>query len=117
MIIKDYEELTRFCGGSNPADLVFLLSNTDKSGSISFNKYIEFTNKLATLNEDENLFFQTIFDAIDEEKEGKLNKEQLIKFYRLVNVPFTDKELDEFVETHDDDKDGKLTYAQASDIS
>lgn len=113
----DYEELTRFCGGSNPADLVFLLSNTDKSGSISFNKYIEFTNKLATLNEDENLFFQTIFDAIDEEKEGKLNKEQLIKFYRLVNVPFTDKELDEFVETHDDDKDGKLTYAQASDIS
>ncbi|KAK8870281.1 hypothetical protein M9Y10_008159 [Tritrichomonas musculus] len=118
----DREELQHFVGDQDPeqaaivADRVFLLCDFDKSGTISFDEYIEFCNMLVALTADEQKFFEKIFYALDKEHVGSLDYDNLVQFYRLASCDMSDEEVRNQIASKDDDKDGRLTFSQAIDI-
>lgn len=107
------DELAKFCGKDN-AEMMFMVYDVDNSGSITFDEFIDFGKKYVEMirNNDSHLK-KSIFDALDEEKSGSLNKEQLARFFGIINIDIPAQELDAFIASRDTNKDGKLTFEEA----
>lgn len=117
----DREELIKFVGGdpeeaSIVVDRVFLLCDYDKSGTISFDEYIEFCNTIALLTQDEQKFFEKIFYALDKDHVGTLDFDNLVQFYRLVLCEMDENDVKKQIAEKDTDKDGRLTFLEAIDF-
>ena len=53
------------------------IADTDGSGTIDFGEFKEFLNKLSPDTEEDEL--KTVFDQIDEDQSGELDKEEFAK--------------------------------------
>ncbi|OHT05581.1 hypothetical protein TRFO_26657 [Tritrichomonas foetus] len=115
------DELEKFCGsengiGVNAVELIFLLVDSDNSGTITFDEYLEFCNLMVVLSSDENEFFQKIFNAVAGKENGTLGVDELERFYRLVGADMSRKQIRKLIKANDSDRDQRLTFAEAADI-
>lgn len=108
----DRDEFLKFCKNQNEVDLVFLLSDTDKSNTISFDEYLAFNNAMVEASQDANIYYKKIFDALDEDHKGSLDEQTLNEFYRLADL-YPNVSFHDFIQSKDTDKDGRLTFEEA----
>ena len=108
----DRDEFLRFCKNQNQVDLVFLLSDENKSDTISFDEYLDFNKKMVEASQDSNIYYKLIFDALDSNHKGSLDRDKLSEFYRLADI-FPPISFNDFLQNKDSDKDGRLTYEEA----
>lgn len=95
---------------------VFDAVDTDKSGRINFNElstYIRNTFKLPESHIEEVV---NAFKFFDQDKSGKISKEEFNKILKAYGDNFTNEEIDELFQAIDTDKDGSINYAEFVDI-
>lgn len=109
----DRDEFLSFCNNQNQVDLVFLLSDENRSDTISFDEYLAFSKKMVEASQDSNVYYKMIFDALDENHAGSLGQAKLAEFYRLADI-YPSVSISEFIRNRDSDQDGKLTYEEAT---
>lgn len=111
----DREEFLKFCHNQNEVDLVFLLSDTDRSNTISFDEYLAFNKSMVEASQDASIYYKKIFDALDEQHAGSLDESKLKEFYRLADI-YPNTSFHDFIQSKDSDKDGRLTFEEATNF-
>jgi calcium-dependent protein kinase len=63
-------------------------------------------------DKEEILKLQKIFQCLDENKDGKISREELKNSYHILKIDLTDREIDEMLKTIDADNSGYIDYAE-----
>ena len=59
-----------------------------------------------------NLRLVDLFNQFDKDKSQSVSREELKRGFKSINVPLTDKELDNFLHDMDTDGDGEIDYSE-----
>jgi Ca2+-binding EF-hand superfamily protein len=83
--LRDAELAPELC------DLAFTVCDKDKSGFLDFDEFAEVIIFQQLCEEDFPVYFRRIFDAFDEDKNGKLDSKELLRYLKVARVTHADK--------------------------
>jgi Ca2+-binding EF-hand superfamily protein len=74
------------------APLVAMVFDQDRSGSINFEEFVEYMESVVDLEVNPRRFFLHVFNAIDTNRSGLLDPQELVRFASLLNVTMTESD-------------------------
>lgn len=101
--------------GINPAlaPIAFVLATKEANDTISLSEFQPFYTYLGDVEQDPINVFRIIFQKFDKDQSGYLDqKEVLDLIYFFGGVEWGEKDAQRFIQKHDDDRDGKLSFEE-----
>lgn len=92
--------------------LLFLLFDKDKSGDLTFKEFLDFIGVMRLSEKDPRLFYRRVFDAIDTNKGGSLDKHEIASFCDYIGQPVTLTEAEALVKKYDRAGTNSLTFTE-----
>lgn len=94
----------------NFVKLLFLLFDKDKSDSLSFKEFLDYIGVMRLSETDPKVFYRRVFDAIDKNKGGSLDKDELVSFCDYLDHPITPAEAVALIQKYDRAGTKTLTF-------
>lgn len=108
--IADYARLNGIDTGF--VELMFLMFDTDKSGTISFAEFKRYIKACKLLDTQPAGFYRLVFDALDTNKNGTLNQNELEKFFELIGEPRSSEEIATWIKAVDIKGTNNITFLE-----
>ena len=116
----DLDEVTNFLKMAELpeelAQLVFFLFDGDEKNGITFEAFKGFFDLLEKIADDPFLAFKALFDKIDKDHSGEIDKPELKRFVEILGIPMTDDELNALFAEVDTDHSGSLSFDEVKNI-
>lgn len=91
-------------------DAIFLVFGKDSPGLLTFNEFTGYLNACVIAEKDSKHLFRLIFEAVDKNKNGLLELDEVMEFTKLCGVVYSEEKAKEEVAKLDLNKDGKLDF-------
>lgn len=93
------------------APLAFDICNKDPKDEITFEEFGPFYKLLDELGQDPSCIYRSLFDKLDEDNSGYLEKKEVLKLlYFFGGDEWDEDDAERFIEKHDTNGDGKLDF-------
>lgn len=93
-------------------ELMFLMFDTDKSGTISFAEFKRYIKCCKLLDTQPAGFYRLVFDSLDTNKNGTLNQAEIEKFFELIGNPRSPAEVAEWIKQVDVKGTNNITFLE-----
>jgi len=94
------------------SDLVYFLFDGDEKHGITFDGFTNFFQLLNKIDEDPLYAFRALFDKIDKDKSGEIDREELKKFMSILGFDIADDEVDAVIQLVDSDNSGAISFEE-----
>lgn len=94
----------------NFVKLLFLLFDKDKNDTLSFQEFLDYIAVMRLSEEDPKIFYRRVFNAIDTNKGGSLDKDELVTFCDYLDNPITPAEAVALIQKYDRAGTKTLTF-------
>ena len=112
----DETEFSNFLSqnGMDPkqAKMAIFLFDADKNGTIEWNEFLAFMDAINAIATDPTKLFRLIFDAIDSDHSGSLNRAEIKQVSELFGQPISEQDLDDMFATLDTNHTGTLEFPE-----
>lgn len=99
------------------ASLAFEICNKKPTDSITFEEFGPFYKLLDDIDNDNSVVYRTLFKNIDEDNNGYLDKQEVVKLLQFFGGDDWDEDdAERFIENHDKNGDGKLSFEEVAEM-
>ena len=90
--------------------IFFYFDNPEKG--ITFEQFVEFMALYDDIENDAYHFAKIIFDKLDKDASGTIDREEMFKFCKIFHLKETDEEVNKLIETIDSDGSGDISFEE-----
>lgn len=95
--------------------VIFKICDKNGDGSITFDEFCNFLVSYAAIGEDPKVLYKLVFETLDEDHSGHLDKDEIVEALALFGIEITKEEAANAISQFDKDGDGLVSLQEFLD--